>query len=61
MTTVRITDDTPTATILDVVEARTRRLMAERAALPCWGDGRRDRTVLVAAIDDSLDEWLLLQ
>lgn len=57
MTTIRVTDDTPTLTVREVVEARTRRLMAERARVQCWGDGRRERVGLLAAIDDSLDEW----
>lgn len=57
MTVLRITDDTPAETAADHVEARTRRLMAERQALPEWGDGRRERLVYGELIDDSLDVY----
>lgn len=59
-TTIRITDDTPANTVLEIIEARTRRLMAERCAVPCWGDGRRDRADKLLDINDSLDEFNML-
>lgn len=46
--------DTP---LVDLIEARTRRLMAERSRLPEWGDGRRARAAMVEEISKSLDEW----
>lgn len=61
VTAVRISDGTPDQIVREVIEARVRRLMAERARLPQWGDGRRERKRLLVDIDDSLDEWLLLQ
>lgn len=61
MTTIRVTDETPTQTVREVIEARTRRLMAERCRLPEWGDGRRERVKMLAVIDDSLDEFNLLR
>lgn len=60
MTAVRISDGTPDQIVREVIEARTRRLMAERSRLPQWGDGRRERKTMLAVIDDSLDEWNLL-
>lgn len=58
---VVVNDDTPAATVRELVEARTRRLMAERLSVPGWGDGRVERAVYVELIDESLDEWLALQ
>jgi hypothetical protein len=58
MTTVRITDDTPAPLVRDVVEARTRRLMAELARTPDSWPTRGEHKTLRQEIDDSLDEWL---
>ena len=58
MSIIRVTDDTPAHETADLLEARTRRLMAERARLaPTW-EHRTDRRRLLGLIDDSLDEWL---
>ena len=55
---VRITDDTPADETRDVIEARTRRLMAERARLALTWETRTDRLRLLGLIEDALDEWL---
>lgn len=57
MTTTRVDDSTPASTLADILEARTRRLMAERAALPKWGFGRMARREALRKIDDVLDEY----
>lgn len=49
--------NTTPATTLDQLEAHTRRLMAERAALPPTWQHRADRRRLLALIDDAFDEW----
>lgn len=57
MTAIRVTDETPIETVLEVVEARTRRLMAELSRTPDAWPTRVARRELVAAIEDSIDEW----
>lgn len=61
MTTIRVDDSTPASTVADALEARTRRLMAERARLPEWGLGRLARREALRRIDDALDEWLAVR
>lgn len=61
MTAVRISDGTPDQIVREVIEARTRRLMAELAATPDAWPHRQARAELATAVQDSLDEWLLLQ
>lgn len=56
-----ITDETPASDAADILEARTRRLMAERAALRCTWQTRARRRELWDEIHDSLDEWLRVE
>lgn len=53
-----MTETTAPDSVRDVVEARCRRLMAERAGLPMTWKTRGDRRELMALIEDELDEWL---
>lgn len=55
---IRVTDETTAADLRDILKARCRRLMAERAALPPTWQHRADRRRLIGLIDDALDEWL---
>ena len=52
-----VTEDTTRAELAAVLEARTRRLMAERSRLAVTWQTRADRARLLALIDDSLDEF----
>lgn len=54
---VRITDDTPVATVLDVVEARTRRLMHELSTVPDQWPTRQAHAAVLAIVNDSIDEY----
>ena len=53
-----ITDETPASDAADILEARTRRLMAERAALRCTWQTRGRIAELWVEINAALDEWL---
>ena len=55
---VRVTDHATRDEIAEALEARTRRLMAERAGMPCTWQTRQRRGELLQEIQDSLDEWL---
>lgn len=53
-----ITDETPASDAADILEARARRLMAERAAMPCTWQTRGRIAELWVEINAALDEWL---
>lgn len=53
-----MTETTTPDDVRDVVKARCRRLMAERAGLAMTWKTRGDRRELMALIEDGLDEWL---
>lgn len=55
--TIRITDESTRAEIAEALEARTRRLMAERARLSLSWQTRADRRRLLALVNDALDEF----
>lgn len=57
MTTI-INDDSTRAETRDALEARARRLMAQRAATPATWQFRKQRTALAVEINETLDEWL---
>lgn len=61
VTTLRINEGTPDQIVREVVEARTRRLMSELARTPDAWPHRQAQAELARAVQDSLDEWLLLQ
>jgi hypothetical protein len=55
---IRVTDSTTKAEWAAIHEARTRRLMAERAGLPRTWMARVRLVELAGEIDDALDQWL---
>lgn len=56
-----VTDDTPHAELAEALEARARRLMAERARLPLTWQTRADRVRLLGMVNDCLDEFLAVR
>jgi len=54
---IRVTDDSPAAVVREAHEARIRRLMAQRAALPVTWEHRAERAALLEQIEDAFGEW----
>jgi hypothetical protein len=57
VTTIRVTDDTPIPLVRDVIEQRTRRLMAELARTPNSWPTRAEHKALRGEVDAALDEF----
>lgn len=57
VTTIRVSDETPIPLVRDVLEARTRRLMAQLARTPDSWPTRAEHRVLRGQVDEALDEW----
>lgn len=55
--TIVVTDDTTREELLEIHEARVRRLMAERANLPEAWPHRERRAELSRQIEDAFVEW----
>lgn len=53
----RVTDSTPPTLVRDLLEARARRLMAQRAALPNAWPHRAERAELLAEVDATLTAY----
>lgn len=60
VTAVRVTEGSPDEIVCELVEARTRRLMAELAATPDAWPTRQARRELAALVEESLEEYNLL-
>lgn len=59
MDVIRLDNHATTDEIADALEARARRLMAQRAATPTNWQFRKQRAALLIEVDETLDEWLL--
>lgn len=60
MTAVRVTEGSPDEIVIELIEARTRRLMAELARTPDRWPNRQARAELAAKVEASLEEYNLL-